>query len=261
MDYETLKYEVNNYIGKVTFNLPEMRNPLTAELVNELIHVLETSDRDPDVRVIVLTGEGKAFSAGGNINEFKSNQEKNAPELYFEGRESTALFKLGATLRTPIIASVNGAALGGGTGLVAMSHIAIAASNAKLGLTELKLGLIPFVIMPWVRRAVGGRNMMEMMLTAEVMTAEQAKERNLVHQVVEPEELESKTMELAEKIASYSPLAMKLGLDAFYNTEQMDMMTSFDYLSDLRLVSFMSEDLYEGANAFLEKRKPEWKEK
>src|SRR5690625_363461 len=183
MSYETLKYEVKNFIGKVTFNLPEMRNPLTEKLVNELIQVLENADSDPDVRVIIITGEGKAFSAGGNINEFKSNKEKSAPELYFEGRESTELFKLGATLRTPIIASVNGAALGGGTGLVAMSHIAIASSKAKLGLTELKLGLIPFVIMPWVRRAVGDRKMMEMMLTADMLTAEQAKDINLVHHV------------------------------------------------------------------------------
>jgi len=100
--------------------------------------------------------------------------------------------------------------------------------------------------------------MMEMMLTAEIISAEQAKEINLVHRVVNPDELETETMKLAKKVASFSPLAVKLSFDAFFNTEQMDIQKSFDYLTTLRLVSFMSEDVKEGASAFLEKRQPIW---
>ncbi|WP_078428295.1 enoyl-CoA hydratase/isomerase family protein [Alkalihalobacterium alkalinitrilicum] len=259
MDFKTVLYEVNDYVAKITLNLPEIRNPLTEKSANELLQAITNADRDPNVRAIVITGAGKAFSAGGNLNEFKKNLEKTAPELHFEGRASTELFKVGAKVQTPLIAAVNGPALGGGTGLVAMCHIAIASSEAKLGLTELRLGLVPFVIMPWVRRAVGDRKMLELMLTAEIITAEQAKEFNLVHRVVPPEELEAEAMKVAKTVASFSPLAVQLGLDAFYNTEQMDLLKSFDYLSTLRLVSFMSEDLREGASAFLEKRTPNWK--
>lgn len=258
MVYETILYEEFESVTKVTLNLPEMRNPLTEKSTNELVQAIRKADRDPNIRAIILTGAGKSFSAGGNLNEFKKNLERTAPELYVEGRASTELFKLGTEVTTPLIASVNGPALGGGTGLVAMCHLAIASTAAKLGLTELRLGLVPFVIMPWVRRAVGERKMMELMLTAEILSAVQAKEINLVHRVVSPDELESETMKLAKQVASFSPLAVKLSLDAFFNTEQMDMQKSFDYLTTLRLVSFMSEDLKEGATAFLEKRQPTW---
>jgi enoyl-CoA hydratase/carnithine racemase len=261
MVYETILFEEINSVAKITLNLPEMRNPLTEKSTQELILAIREADRDPNIRAIILTGAGKAFSAGGNLNEFKKNLERTAPELYVEGRESTELFKLGTEVTTPLIACVNGPALGGGTGLVAMCHLAIASTEAKLGLTELRLGLVPFVIMPWVRRAVGERKMMEMMLTAEILSAEQAKEINLVHRVVSPDELETETLKLARQLASFSPLAVKLSLDAFFNTEQMDMRKSFDYLSTLRLVSFMSEDLKEGASAFLEKRQPTWRGK
>jgi enoyl-CoA hydratase/carnithine racemase len=258
MVYETILYEEKENVAKVTLNLPEMRNPLTEKSTRELVHAIRKADKNPEIRAIILTGAGKAFSAGGNLNDFKKNLERTAPDLYFEGKESTELFKLGAEVTTPLIASVNGPALGGGTGLVAMCQLAVASTEAKLGLTELKLGLVPFVIMPWVRRAVGDRKMMEMMLTAEIYSADQAKELNLVHRVVSPEDLETETWKLAKRVASFSPLAVKLSLDAFYNTEQMDLIKSFDYLTTLRLVSFMSEDLKEGASAFLEKRKPSW---
>lgn len=261
MVYETILYEEIENVARITLNLPEIRNPLTEKSTQELIEAIREADRNPHIRAIVLTGAGTAFSAGGNLNEFKKNLEKTAPELFIEGRESTELFKLGAEVRTPLIASVNGPALGGGTGLVAMCHIAIASTEAKLGLTELRLGLVPFVIMPWVRRAVGERKMMEMMLTAEILSAEQAREMNLVHRVVHPDELEIETMKVARRVASFSPLAVGLSLDAFFNTEQIDMRKSFDYLSTLRLVSFMSEDLKEGASAFLEKRQPTWRGK
>lgn len=258
MSYETILYEVTDNIAKITMNLPEMRNPLTVQLTNELAEAIRIADKSEDVHAIILTGAGKAFSAGGNLNEFKENFQKPVPQLHREGYESTELFKLGATVKTPIIASVNGPALGGGTGLVAMSHIAVASDQAKLGLTELKLGLVPFVILPWVRRAVGNRRVMEMMLTAEIITAEKAKEYELVHRVVPHDQLEEETWSLAKTIASHSPLAVSLGMDAYFTTEQMDFMKSFDYLSNLRLVSFQSEDLKEGASAFLEKRTPEW---
>lgn len=114
MNFETILYEVSEHIAKITLNLPEMRNPLTARLTDELAEAIRTADRDEDVHAIIVTGAGKAFSAGGNLNEFKENFTKPVPQLHREGRESTELFKLGAEVQTPIIASVNGPALGGG---------------------------------------------------------------------------------------------------------------------------------------------------
>lgn len=259
MAYETILYDVEENIATITLNQPDLRNPLSGDSTAELVEAIKRADEDKEIKAIILTGAGKAFSAGGNLNGFKKSFETPVPQLHKEGRKSTELFKLGATVKKPLIAAVNGAALGGGTGLVAMCHIAIASSKAKLGLTELKLGIVPYVILPWVRRAVGERKVMEMMLTAEILSADQAKEINLVHRVVEPENLMEEARKIAKTIASHSPLAVELALDAFYNTQQMDFMKSFDYLSTLRIVSFRSEDLKEGASAFLEKRAPNWK--
>jgi len=261
MEYKTILCDVKEEIATITLNQPEMRNPLSKRTTEELTDAIEKSDRDPHIKAIIITGAGKAFSAGGDINEFKENFMKTVPALHMEGRESTQLFKLGATVKTPMIAAVNGPALGGGCGLVAMCHIAVASKEAKLGLTELRLGIVPFVILPWIRRAVGDRRAMELMLSAEVVSAEKAKELNLVHRVVPHHELEAETWRLAKTIASFSPLAVKLALDAFYTTDQMDLTKAFDYLSTLRIVSFCSEDLREGAAAFLEKRTPVWRGK
>lgn len=261
MSYEAILYEQKEHIVTVTLNLPESRNPFTEKLATELVSAIRRADRDESIRAIIVTGNGSAFSAGGNLNEFKENFVKPVPQLYEEGITSNDLFRLGSDVKTPIISSVNGPALGGGTGFVAMSHIAIASDQAVLGLTELKLGLVPFVILPWVRRAVGDRKLMELMLTAKLLSAEEAAKVNLVHQVVPHNKLKEETWNVAKTISSYSPLAVRLALDAFYTTEQIDLDKSFDILSTLRLISFCSEDLKEGATAFLEKRKPQFEGK
>ncbi|WP_047151302.1 enoyl-CoA hydratase/isomerase family protein [Aneurinibacillus tyrosinisolvens] len=261
MSNPSVLYTVQEGIAKIALNLPEMRNPLTSELANELLSFLQEADKDDSIKAIILTGNGSTFCAGGNLNEFKENMSKSVPELYWEGRESTRLFELGATIRTPLIASVNGPAFGGGCGLVAMCHIAIATEQAKFGTTELRLGLVPFVILPWIRRAVGERKAMEMMLTADIFSAEKALEIGLIHRLTTAERLEEDTWQLARTIASYSPLAVKLGIEAFRSTEQNDVATSLAHLNTLRLVSFKSQDLQEGATAFLEKRTPVWEGK
>lgn len=259
MDYEAIKYDVSEEgIATIYLNEPDSRNALTQKMTEELITAIKKSDEDEHIRVIILTGSGKAFSAGGNVNEFIENTNRDVPSLHYDGRESTELFKLGRTIRTPLIASVNGPALGGGCGMVAMSHIAISSDQAKLGLTELRLGMVPFVILPWIRKAVGDRKAMELMLSADILSAEEAQAIGLVHRVVEADQLEEETMKFAKRVAAYSPLATELALDSFYTTENMNMSDAFDYLSTLRLVSFKSNDVIEGASAFLEKRPPKW---
>lgn len=261
MQYETILYEVINQVAYITLNIPEKNNPLTTRSTKELIDAVKKADGDAAVHVIVLTGAGKSFCAGGDLKEFSQNLEKTAPKLYKEGHESTELFKLPLQIRTPIIGAINGAALGGGTGITAMCHLAIASDRASFGLTELKLGLVPFVILPWVKKVVGSRKMMELMLTADTFTAEQALKYGLVHRVVSHAELQSEVEKLAQKIAAHSPLAVELALESFYKAEQMDFSTSLDFLTNLRMVSFQSEDLKEGATAFLEKRQPVWQGK
>lgn len=251
-------YEASDGIARITLNDPERRNALSEELVRALISAFRDAEADEEVRVVVLTGEGNAFSAGGDLSAFAQSAKKSAPEHHKEGKAHTELFQLGATMRKPIIAAVNGHALGGGCGLAAMCHITLASEEAKLGTTEINVGLVPFVILPWIRRAVGHKNTLRMMLTGEAMNAEQAKEIGLVQTVVPAEKLGEEAQKLAAKIGGFSPLAIELGLDAFYDTEEMDLMKTLDYLNTLRVVSFLSEDLQEGASAFIDKREPKF---
>lgn len=251
-----VRYEASGGIARITMNDPDRRNALSAEMVEGLISAIEEADADDGVRAMVLTGEGGSFCAGGDLAAFARSAEKSAPRHHGEGKAHTRLFRLGATVRKPIVAAVNGHALGGGCGLAAMCHVTLASEGAKFGTTEIKVGLVPLVVLPWIRRAVGHKNTLRMMLTGDVMDAEEARNMGLVAEVVPAEKLEDEAVALAEKVAGYSPLA--IGLDALYNTEGMDLIKSLDYLNTLRVVGFLSEDLQEGARAFMDKRSPEF---
>jgi enoyl-CoA hydratase/carnithine racemase len=259
LTYRTLALEQYGYVLKITLNQPEKRNPLNETSIAELTEAIRAADQNTDIRCIVLTGAGSAFSAGGDLTAFAKNLERPAPDHYEKGRNSVELFRLAAEVRTPVITAVNGHAMGGGCGIAAMSHMCIASDRAVFGTTEIKLGLFPFVIFPWIVRAVGEKKALELAFTGGIYSAEEARDIGLVQKVVPHERLMEETMHLAETIASRSPLVLKLGLEAYHKTRDLDLKDALDYLYTLRIVSFMSEDLKEGAQSFLEKRSPNWK--
>ncbi|WP_431026967.1 enoyl-CoA hydratase/isomerase family protein [Lysinibacillus sp. LZ02] len=251
-------YSIVDNVAVITMNDEQSRNALSTQMTEELIAALTKANEDTHIGAIVLTGAGSSFCAGGNLAEFKQFLEMDVPELYEDGLSSTRLFQMRNQLIKPVIGAINGPALGGGTGLAALCHIAIGSEKSKLGLTELKLGLVPYVILPLVRRAVGERRMMELMLSARVLDANEAKEVGLLHEVVPHGQLLESALLQAKAIASYSPLGVKMALRAFEETAEMGVEEAMRVLSTMRLISFKSEDLREGAKAFLEKRSPQW---
>lgn len=253
-----LLYEVQKRVAVITMNDGKNRNALSTQMTDELIAALRTANADENVGAIVLTGNGSSFCAGGNLAEFQEFVSMDVPTLYEDGLRSTQLFQMRRELTKPLIGAVNGAALGGGTGIVALCHIAIGSEDAKCGLTELKLGLVPYVILPLVRRAVGERHMLELMLSARILSAHEAKAVGLLHEVVSREQLLPVAIEKASEMAKFSPLAVKMGLRAFEETAEMGVEEAMRVLSTMRLVSFKSADVREGAQAFLEKRMPQW---
>ncbi|WP_027365020.1 enoyl-CoA hydratase/isomerase family protein [Desulfotruncus alcoholivorax] len=258
MKYEHLIVEQENRVRVVFMNRPEKRNALNEKMAAELIAALYEADADSGVGAVVLTGKGDSFCAGGDLSDFAQASTKTAPVLHQEGMASTEMFKMGLKMTKPLVAAVNGHAIGGGYGLAAMCHLALANEKAKFGTPEIKVGIFPFVIFPLLIRAVGPRRALEMALTGRSISAAEAKEIGLVNKVCPPEDLLRESLALASEVAGWSPLVLRLGLNAFNTVMDMEINKAFDYLNTLRVIDFMSDDLKEGAMAFTQKRSPQW---
>ncbi|MCL6610504.1 MAG: enoyl-CoA hydratase/isomerase family protein [Peptococcaceae bacterium] len=261
MEYQQVTFGQEGRVRVVYMNRPGKRNALSERMASELIAALGEAEADPGVGAVVLTGMGEAFCAGADLGDFAATASKTAPVLHREGEASTELFRMGIKMTKPLIAAVNGHAMGGGCGLAAMCHLAVASDKARFGTPEIKVGIFPFVILPLLIRAVGPRRALEMALTGRSLDAGEALEMGLVNMVLPAKELYPGVLRLASEVAGRSPLVLRLGLNAFNTSMDMEIGKAFTFLNTLRVIDFMSEDLREGAMAFIEKRAPEWKGK
>lgn len=259
--YSKIKTSVENRVATITLDQPDKRNPLGFETSEEILEAIDGFEENDDVGCVVMTGSGSAFSAGGDIEEFSEAMEKPGYQHLQEGDTSVDLYKKVSEMSKPLIASVNGHALGGGFGMVAATDIAIASEEAKFGMPEITLGLFPLVIMPLVTRAIGYKNTMDLALTARIVDAETVQDMGLVSRVVEDDKLAEETRDMAENIAHRSPVALDIGKRAFYGTMDMELEKALDFASSLRVTTWDTEDLKEGTEAFLEDREPDWKGK
>lgn len=259
MSYETLVYETDAGIAEITLNQPKKHNPLSNAAALELTDALERAYDSQDVNVVVLTGSGESFSAGGDIEEFSEQMEKPATELFDKGRSTAELFRLLASYEKPIVGAINGNAFGGGCGLVATCDLAYVSDRARLGTTEINLGLFPMVILPALRSTLGDQKTLELALTGERINADEAADIGLVTDTVADGDVLSQARKTARELAGRSPLALTLGLHAFNETTDMSAERAIETLNAYRVLFYKSYDLKEGAEAFLEDRDPEWK--
>jgi enoyl-CoA hydratase/carnithine racemase len=243
--------------GRATLclNNEARKNAIGPLMVNELLYALEDADADPEVRVVVLTGAGNAFSAGG---DFSSMQSGDGEELPHKGDFADLLLRL-ARFEKPLVARVNGVAMGGGLGLVASCHFAVAVDSAKLGTPEIDVGLFPMMIMAVLARLVPRRQLLSMMLLGEKFSAEEALRLGLLSQVVAAAELDSAVDALVGRLAAKSPIATRLGLRAHAATQDLSLEAALPDLRDRLMACLATEDAREGLMAFLEKRPPAWK--
>lgn len=246
------------HVRRITLNRPEKRNALNQVMLAQLVDALETAAVDDDVRVVVVTGAGSTFCAGADISEFRASLHRRVPDVYEDGRLLVRLFQLGQAFEKPLIASVNGPALGGGVGLVALCHFAVAADTAVLGATELRIGMFPMVIFPALCRAVGERRALELSLTARVFDAAEAEDIGLVQRVTPVAALEEAVGDVARTIAGWSPVAVQLGMRGVRTTRDVPVGDALEQLNTLRQILQQTDDLHEGTTAFFEKRSPRW---
>ena len=253
MNYENITIETEEKIAVVTINRPLSLNALNSQTILELSKVFNDLDSDDKIRVIILTGSGeKSFVAGADIKEFADFGTKAAEDLARNGQN--ILFDTIENLGKPVIAAVNGFALGGGLELAMSCHIRYASENAKLGLPEVTLGLIPgYGGTQRLPKLVGKGRANEIIFSAKMISAQRAKEIGLVNEVFSTEELLAKTKELATTIAKNSPMAISKAIVAVNKSDQQDgFETEIKSFGEL----FEMEDKKEGVQAFLEKRKP-----
>lgn len=257
MDYEILKIEKNNGIVLVTISRPKAMNALNTRFFEEMDQAVASFKEDTDLRAVIITGEGKAFVAGADIAEMQYKTSEEASGFARKGQNTFASF---ARLNIPVIAAVNGFALGGGLELAMGADFRIASTKAKFGQPEVNLGLIPgFAGTQRLSRLVGPADALYLLMSADMIGAEDALRIGLVQKVVEPEELMDSCMKIAQNIASKGPQAVA----KVKAVTHQGMNMTLEEGSELEARQFgtlfgKGSEGQEGMTAFLEKRKPEW---
>lgn len=254
--YQRLVVKHEGTRATLALSNPARKNAIGPVMVNELLWALEDALADEAVRVVVLTGAGDAFCAGGDFSQMTGGAD--GPALEPRGDYADLLLAL-VRSHKPVVARVNGHAMGGGLGLVAASHFAIAADGAKLGTPEIDVGLFPMMIMAVLARVVPRRRLLEMMLFGERLSAADALAAGIVGKIVPLADLDAAVTDIETKIASKSPIAIRLGLEAFAAQDDLDLETALPLLRERLGGCLGTEDAREGLMAFLEKRKPVWK--
>jgi enoyl-CoA hydratase len=245
------------YVGTITLERPDKRNALNAQLRRELKDVLDAVEADDDVRVVVLTGsdDSSAFVAGADVSELR---ERNAVEQR-DASKRPRVYECVDDLEKPVIARINGHCLGGGNELALGCDVRIASAGAKLGQPEINLGIMPGGgATQRLPRLVGEGQAMRLILSGELVDAEEAREIGLVDEVCERDALDDSVYDLAGSMAAKSPLALELAKDAVKAGSRMDLEQGIEYEAELFALLFSSADKDEGIDAFFEDRDPEW---
>ncbi|MCL5961975.1 MAG: enoyl-CoA hydratase-related protein [Chloroflexi bacterium] len=257
MAYSTVLIEKQGRVGWLILNRPEARNALNKTMLGEIPAALKELDKDADVGAIIIRGAGdKAFCAGADLKELVG---KSTLELREQFGGVAEVIETMAGLTKPVIGAVRGYALAGGIGLAAACDMVVAAEDAKFGAPEVKIGLFPMTIMPVLTRSMGRKKAFEFLMVGEMVDAAEAEHIGLVNKVVPVEQLEEAALDLANKIASKSPLVISMGRHAFYNAGDMEYLKAVWACRDLVAVLASTEDSNEGRAAFLEKREPQYK--
>lgn len=255
---EPVLFEKKDHVGWLTLNRPEQRNALSLELMDKMQKKLNVVVKDQEVNVVVIRGNGPTFCTGHDMNELVGEK--------YDIHHFRKIFSLCSNLMQmlhqlpqPIIAQVHGVAMAAGCQLVAACDLAIADSKTKFSTPGVKIGLFCSTPMVPLSRIIGRRRALDMLFTGRFISAQEAERFGLVNRVVEPDRLTEETETWAKEIAKYSRFTLGFGKKAFYEQVDMDEISAYDYGKEAIAQNCLAEDAQEGMKAFLEKRKPVWK--
>ena len=258
MEFKTIKFEKNGTVGNIIFNRPEIHNAFNALVIDEMLELFQAIEHDKDLRVLVITGAGKSFCAGADLNWMRSVVNQSFEENLIESNKLADLFYKVYTCPLPVIGKINGAAIGGGTGFVAVCDIAIAAESAKFSFSEVKIGVVPACIGPYVIKKMGEGKARELFITGERMLAKRAHEVGLVNKFVADDMLDSTVDDLVQTILSSGPEAVSMAKKLVSEVPSMTPEQFKPYTAEMIAKLRISDEGQEGMDAFLNKRKPNW---
>ncbi len=259
MPYTTIRYEVSDKgVATIALDQPETRNALSDELLTELTDALRVARADEGVRCVVLAStHERVFSSGANLAGFAA--EVPLVQKHFRTERFPALFRALGELGKPTICAANGHALAGALGLALACDLVIAREGSRFGTPEINVGAFPFMIMALIFRNLPRKKATELLLLGEQISAEEAERIGIVNRVVAASEFDAVVREWAEKLASKSPVIMKLGKDAMFRQQDMPFLDAVEFLRSQLTLALSTEDIEEGVKAFFEKREPHWK--
>ena len=259
MPFQALQIELTGPVATIWMNRPDLHNAFDEILIAELTAACIALDEDDDIRVVILAGRGKSFSAGADLNWMKRAANNGLDDNLNDARALARMLRTLAEMRKPTIARIQGAALGGGMGLAAACDIAVASSKALFATSEVKFGIIPSAISPYVLRAIGPRQASRYFQSAERIDAARAGEIGLVHEVVEPEQLDTKVQEIVSALLQGGPLAQSAAKDLIRAVDgQMVNETLIEDTAHRIAHLRATPEAREGIAAFLDKRQPNW---
>jgi enoyl-CoA hydratase len=255
---EQVLLAAEGHVGTITLNRPEQRNPLSAVMLRDLAAAFRWCQREPDVRVIVLTGAGdRAFCAGADLTSFDGGmsdlERHRSRDLFVD------LFALMASLGKPIVGRINGHALAGGLGLACSCDLLVSTDTATFGTPEINVGIWPMMIQAILARNLPRKVLLEMEMLGDRWTATQMEAIGLINRVVPHDQLDAAVNDIVGKLAKKSPVAMRLGRDSFYRQQDMEFNAALAYLHSQFTLVTLTEDSKEGIKAFFEKREPDFK--
>ena len=254
----TVRYDVDGGIATIALDHPETRNALSDELLDDLIAAFEAARGDDAVRCVVLTStHEKVFSSGGDLAGFAA--EAPLVHKHWATDRFPRLFRLIGELGKPTLCAANGHVLAGALGLALACDLIVARDGVRFGTPEINVGVFPFIIMALIYRNVPRKKATELLLLGEQIDAREAERIGIVNRVASAAEFDGVVREWAEKLASKSPLIMRLGKDAMFRQMDMDFADALDFLRAQLTVALSTEDIVEGVTAFFEKREPRWK--
>ncbi|MGO8904987.1 MAG: enoyl-CoA hydratase/isomerase family protein [Solirubrobacteraceae bacterium] len=258
MATDPVLYDVADGVATITLNDPDTRNALSPELLGGLIEAFERARGDDGARCVVLaSSHEKTFSSGANLGGFA--QDVPLVHKHFGSERFVGLFKLIGELPKPTICAVRGHVLAGALGIALACDLIVASDEASFGTPEINVGAFPFMIMALIYRNVPRKKANELLLLGERWSAQQALAAGLVNRVVPAQEFEGAVAEWAGRLASKSPVIMRLGKEAMRRQLDMELDDALDYLRAQLSLAMSTEDIVEGVSAFFEKREPQWK--